>query len=121
MPVNKNAQLRFKVLDRCFRNKGRYFSINDLINEGLTDSEASKMMLEMHEEITFLYSIDEGLAGMALKLGGAALGAYGVKKAAEKMGTMSGTPKPTPDPKKPGLIQKLKDRTSATNKAIEQM
>ena len=90
----------------------------DLINEGLTDSEASKMMLEMHEEITFLYSIDEGLAGMALKLGGAALGAYGVKKAAEKMGTMSGTPKPQ---KKPGLIQKLKDRTSATNKAIEQM
>ena len=41
-----------------------------------------------------------------------------VKKAAEKMGTMSGTPKPV---KKPGLIQKLKDRTSATNKAIEQM
>mgnify|MGYP007077557297 FL=1 len=60
---------------------------------------------------------------MALKLGGAALGAYGVKKAAEKMGTMSGTPKtPTqPAPKKPGLIQKLKDRRDATNKAIEQM
>ena len=33
----------------------------DLINEGLTDNEASKMMLEMHEEITFLYSIDEGI------------------------------------------------------------
>ena len=31
----------------------------DLINEGLTDSEASKMMLEMHEEITFLYNLSE--------------------------------------------------------------
>ena len=76
-------------------------------------------MINLSEEE--LNEISEGLAGMALKLGGAALGAYGVKKAAEKMGTMSGTPKPTPAPKKPGLIQKLKDRTSATNKAIEQM
>ena len=31
----------------------------DLINEGLTDSEASRMMIEMHEEIAFLYSISE--------------------------------------------------------------
>ena len=31
----------------------------DLINEGLTDSEASRMMIEMHEEISFLYSISE--------------------------------------------------------------
>ena len=31
----------------------------DLINEGLTDSEASRMMLEMHEEITFLYNLSE--------------------------------------------------------------
>ena len=31
----------------------------DLISEGLTDSEASRMMIEMHEEIAFLYSISE--------------------------------------------------------------
>ena len=31
----------------------------DLINEGLTDSEASRMMIEMNKEITFLYSISE--------------------------------------------------------------
>jgi|LULO01.1.fsa_nt_gb hypothetical protein len=31
----------------------------DLISEGLTDSEASRMMLEMHEEITFLYNLSE--------------------------------------------------------------
>ena len=87
-----------------------------LIDEGCDEQEAIKIMINLSEDE--LNEISEGLAGMALKLGGAALGAYGVKKAAEKMGTMSGTPKPQ---KKPGLIQKLKDRTSATNKAIEQM
>ena len=90
-----------------------------LIDEGCDEQEAINIMINLSEEE--LNEISEGLAGMALKLGGAALGAYGVKKAAEKMGTMSGTPKPKPEPKKPGLIQKLKDRTSATNKAIEQM
>ena len=90
-----------------------------LIDEGCEEKEALKIMANMTKEE--FDEVSEGLAGMALKLGGAALGAYGVKKAAEKMGTMSGTPKPTPAPKKPGLIQKLKDRTSATNKAIEQM
>ena len=87
-----------------------------LIDEGCGEKEALKIMANMTKEE--FDEVSEGLAGMALKLGGAALGAYGVKKAAEKMGTMSGTPKPV---KKPGLIQKLKDRTSATNKAIEQM
>ena len=87
-----------------------------LIDEGCEEKEALKIMANMTKEE--FDEVSEGLAGMALKLGGAALGAYGVKKAAEKMGTMSGTPKPQ---KKPGLIQKLKDRTSATNKAIEQM
>ena len=87
-----------------------------LIDEGCEEKEALKIMATMSKEE--FDEVSEGLAGMALKLGGAALGAYGVKKAAEKMGTMSGTPKPQ---KKPGLIQKLKDRTSATNKAIEQM
>lgn len=33
MPHNKNALLRYKVLDRCFQNKGRNFGINDLIHE----------------------------------------------------------------------------------------
>ena len=90
-----------------------------LIDEGCEEKEALKIMATMSKEE--FDEVSEGLAGMALKLGGAALGAYGVKKAAEKMGTMSGTPKPTPAPKKPGLIQQLKDRKDATNKAIEQM
>ena len=99
-----------------------------LIDEGCDEQEAINIMVNLSEDE--LNEISEGLAGMALKLGGLAAGAYGVKKAAEKMGTMSGTPKsspvavpsPTaPKPKKPGLIQKLKDRKDATNKAIEQM
>ena len=90
-----------------------------LIDEGCEEKEALKIMANMTKEE--FDEVSEGLAGMALKLGGAALGAYGVKKAAEKLGTMSGTTKTPLTPKKPGLIQKLKDRTSATNKAIEQM
>ena len=87
-----------------------------LIDEGCEEKEALKIMANMTKEE--FDEVSEGIVGAALKLGGLAAGAYGVKKAAEKMGTMSGTPKPV---KKPGLIQKLKDRTSATNKAIEQM
>ena len=64
--------------------------------------------------------LEEGIAGAAMKLGGLAAGAYGIKKAAEKLGTMAGTPK-KPKKKKDGLIQKLKDRRDATNKAIESM
>ena len=90
-----------------------------LIDEGCDEQEAINIMVNLSEDE--LNEISEGLAGMALKLGGLAAGAYGVKKAAEKLGTMSGTPKPPTAPKKPGLIQKLKDRKDATNKAIEQM
>ena len=102
-----------------------------LIDEGCDEQEAIKIMINLSEDE--LNEISEGLAGMALKLGGAALGTYGIKKAAEKLGTMFGTPKTKgntpstpskpskPDTKQPGLIQKLKNRTDATNKAIEQM
>lgn len=33
MPTNRNAQLRYQVLDRCFRNPGRKFFWQDLLNE----------------------------------------------------------------------------------------
>lgn len=33
MAINKNALIRYKVLDNCFRNPGRNFFINDLIDE----------------------------------------------------------------------------------------
>ena len=62
--------------------------------------------------------IEEGLAKAAMKLGALAATGYGVKKGAEKLGTMAGSSKKE---KKGGLIQKLKDRRDATNKAIESM
>lgn len=33
MPINKNAMLRYKVLDKCFRNTGRNYQIGDLVDE----------------------------------------------------------------------------------------
>lgn len=33
MPTNKNASVRYKVLDKCFRNKFRKYTIKDLQNE----------------------------------------------------------------------------------------
>ena len=110
---DKKEEMKKESVDLFDLVKGK------LIDEGCEEKEALKIMANMTKEE--FDEVSEGLAGMALKLGGAALGAYGVKKAAEKMGTMSGTPKTPPAPKKPGLIQKLKDRRDATNKAIEQM
>jgi len=110
---DKKEEMKKESVDLFDLVKGK------LIDEGCEEKEALKIMANMTKEE--FDEVSEGLAGMALKLGGAALGAYGVKKAAEKMGTMSGTPKTPPAPKKPGLIQKLKDRKDATNKAIEQM
>ena len=110
---DKKEEMKKESVDLFDLVKGK------LIDEGCEEKEALKIMANMTKEE--FDEVSEGLAGMALKLGGAALGAYGVKKAAEKLGTMSGTPKTPPAPKKPGLIQKLKDRRDATNKAIEQM
>ena len=33
MATNKNALIRYKVLDKCFRNPGKRYYINDLIEE----------------------------------------------------------------------------------------
>ena len=107
---DKKEEMKKESVDLFDLVKGK------LIDEGCEEKEALKIMANMTKEE--FDEVSEGLAGMALKLGGAALGAYGVKKAAEKLGTMSGTSKPV---KKPGLIQQLKNRRDATNKAIEQM
>ena len=109
---DKKEEMKKESVDLFDLVKGK------LIDEGCEEKEALKIMANMTKEE--FDEVSEGLVRTVAKLGAAALGAYGVKKAAEKMGTMSGTPK-TPAPKKPGLIQKLKDRKDATNKAIEQM
>jgi nitrogen regulatory protein PII-like uncharacterized protein len=40
MPTNKNAQLRYQILDRCFSDKHRRYTIDDFlekVNEALLD------------------------------------------------------------------------------------
>ena len=33
MPTNKNAQLRYQILDRCFYDFSRKYEIEDLVNK----------------------------------------------------------------------------------------
>ena len=44
MATNKNALLRYKVLDKCFRNLGKRYFIEDLI------SECDNVLLEIDPE-----------------------------------------------------------------------
>ncbi|MGO8055875.1 hypothetical protein, partial [Rhizobium leguminosarum] len=44
MATNKNALIRYKVLDNCFRNPGKRYFINDLIEE------CDKVLLEIDSE-----------------------------------------------------------------------
>jgi predicted DNA-binding transcriptional regulator YafY len=44
MPINKNALIRYKVLDNCFRNSGRRYYIEDLI------SECNKVLKEINPD-----------------------------------------------------------------------
>ena len=45
MPVNKNAMIRYKTLDKCFRNTGRRYYIEDLMEE------CTKVLQEIDPEI----------------------------------------------------------------------
>ena len=44
MATNKHAQIRYKILDNCFRNPGRRYFINDLI------SECEKVLMDIDPE-----------------------------------------------------------------------
>ncbi|MDL2304199.1 WYL domain-containing protein [Bacteroides sp. OttesenSCG-928-D19] len=44
MPINKDAMLRYKVLDKCFRNTGRNYQIRDLVEE------CNKKLLEVNPD-----------------------------------------------------------------------
>ncbi|MCA6381256.1 MAG: WYL domain-containing protein [Cytophagales bacterium] len=46
MATNKNALIRYKVLDKCFRNTGRRYFINDLI------AECNKVLSEIDPDFT---------------------------------------------------------------------
>ena len=96
-----------------------------------TIEEANYVMTEMDAETTQsiveeqkknLDEMDMMKMPVVNVLGGLAAGAAAVKGAASYLGRKAGEKsiKKT-EPKKPGLIKTIKDRTDATNKAIEKM
>lgn len=58
MPTNKNAQLRYKILDRCFSDFHHKYSIEDLIdkvNEVLTDLYGTQVSVrQIREDIKYM-------------------------------------------------------------------
>jgi predicted DNA-binding transcriptional regulator YafY len=60
MATNKNATIRYQALDRCFRNPGRRYSINDLIeacNDALLELDPSSSGVkrrQIYEDIKFM-------------------------------------------------------------------
>lgn len=65
MPTNKNALIRYKVLDNCFRNPGKRYFINDLITqcelmlEYIDPSTKGISRRQIYDDIAFMES-DEG-------------------------------------------------------------
>lgn len=71
MAVNKNALIRYKVLDSCFRNPGRKYFIEDLIKEcnkvlSYIDPESNGISLrQIRDDIKFM----KGSEGWSIDLG----------------------------------------------------
>lgn len=71
MSTNKNALIRYKILDNCFRNPGKRYFIDDLINE--CDNVLSEMepnsngisLRQIRDDIAFMKSS----AGWEIELG----------------------------------------------------
>lgn len=62
MPINKNALLRYQVLDRCFRNPGRFYFWEDLVAECeralqyLEGEDKTISRRQIYEDIRFMES-----------------------------------------------------------------
>lgn len=62
MPINKNAQLRYLRLDKCFRNFGRRYYLQDLLNEvnqALRDASGDRSGIQerqLRNDISFMKS-----------------------------------------------------------------
>ena len=62
MATNKHATIRYQVLDRCFKNTGRKYSMDDLVlecNKALneyTGAKTSVMRRQVYEDIKFMES-----------------------------------------------------------------
>ncbi|MGV6829339.1 MAG: helix-turn-helix transcriptional regulator [Flavobacteriales bacterium] len=68
MPINKNAYIRYKVLDRCFSNFGRKYFWEDLleaVNNALIDNNGSGIArTQLYKDISFM----ESEAGFSIPL-----------------------------------------------------
>ncbi|NMB52451.1 MAG: WYL domain-containing protein, partial [Bacteroidales bacterium] len=62
MSINKNALIRYQVLDRCFRNPGRMYFLEDLLeecNKALTDLDLDSKGIQrrqLFDDIRFMES-----------------------------------------------------------------
>lgn len=58
MPTNKNAQLRYKILDNCFSNFNKKYEINDLldkVNEALYDLYGTEVSIrQLRDDIKYM-------------------------------------------------------------------
>jgi len=70
MPINKSAYIRYKALDKCFRNTGRRYFIDDLLeecNKALRevdpDSKGIKLR-QLYDDIKFMGSEEGWLASI---------------------------------------------------------
>ena len=64
MPINKNAVVRYNTLDKCFRNSGRNYFINDLldaVNKALFEINPNTngiQIRQLRSDISFMKSTD---------------------------------------------------------------
>lgn len=58
MPINKNAYIRYKVLDRCFRDKYGYYGITDLIDACTEELGYAISRRQIYNDINFMESSD---------------------------------------------------------------
>lgn len=67
MPINKNANIRYQALDRCFKNTGRNYHIDDLVKEcnrfleSYNGAHSSIKKRQVYEDIKYMKS-EEGYA-----------------------------------------------------------
>lgn len=58
MPVNKNAQLRYRILDRCFSDRHHYYDIEELVdkvNEAFIDMYGKTVSLrQIRADISYM-------------------------------------------------------------------
>ena len=63
MPVNKNAQLRYRILDRCLKDWSRYYTIFDL------QKAVNETFVDMYGKSVSIYTIRKDIEDMKERMG----------------------------------------------------